>query len=226
MRRRPAPRRVTDLGLALGVLVAVLGASPAAAQAPPTAPGPFAIDFQGAMASIPSDVGFYPPVPSGTIVPSRGFGLNVGGHVYLFSLGPSRVGVGASLLRARGTASEPVAATTAAGTPPSKPDVAASVTAIAPQLSLNFGHAEGWSYVSAGFGRGRVRSTTSAFGSGTAAKPEAALEGKSASSLNFGFGARWFTSRHMAFSFDVRFHMLSTTPKTTLTVGSVGISLK
>ena len=178
------------------------------------------------MTAVPSDAVFYPPVPGGTIVPSRGFGVDLGGHLYFGSIGPARLGIGAALLRARGTASEPVVAGTTARAAPTKPDVVATITAIAPQLSLNFGSAEGWSYVSAGFGRGRVSSSTSAFGSGGVAMPAATRHGDSASSVNIGFGARWFTSTHMAFSFDVRFHMLSTTPRTTITVGSAGISLR
>jgi len=193
------------------------------------------IDVRGAATAIPSDGAFYPPVPSGTIVPSRGFGLDIGGHVYLFKLGPARIGIGASLLRARGTASEATPTGTTSQTTPAKPDVAATVTSVAPQLSLNFGAADGWSYVSAGVGRAQVRSSTSAFGTGASAQPAASVDGRSASSVNVGFGARWFTSSHVAFSFDVRFHMVSArsasgtaaaTPKTTVTVGSVGISLK
>jgi hypothetical protein len=156
------------------------------------------------MSSLPTDAAFYPPVPSGTIVPSRGFGIDAGGHVYLMSLGPARLGLGAGVLRARGTAD-------------SVPKVTTRVTAVAPQISANFGSAQGWSYLSAGYGWARVDSS---------ATPGTTRHGDVASSANVGFGARWFTSRHVAFSFDLRFHMASTSPKTTLTVGSVGMSLK
>jgi hypothetical protein len=43
------------------------------------------------------------------------------------------------------------------------PSVRTRITAIAPQLSFNFGSADGWSYISAGIGPAKARTTTSAF---------------------------------------------------------------
>lgn len=214
-------------------------AVPAAAQTA-RPPGPYVVDVRGSVSAIPSHAAFYPPVPTGTIVPSRGFGIDIGGHVYLLRLGPSRLGIGASLLRARGTSSPdpPAMSGSSASTVPAGPDVVAMVTTVAPQVSLNFGSSQGWSYVSAGIGQARVSSSISEFGaprSVASATPVLAFDGRSVRSINFGFGARWFTAPHVAFSFDVRFHMVSAsqaaghaaaTPGTTLTVGSVGISLK
>lgn len=99
---------------------------------------------------------------------------------------------------------------------------------IAPQLSFNFGSGEGWSYISAGVGQAQVRTATSAF----LTTPARAIEGDRLRSLNVGGGARWFTNRHLAFSFDVRFHLVAAgpgepaTPATTLVAASAGISLK
>lgn len=107
---------------------------------------------------------------------------------------------------------------------------------VAPQISLNFGSADGWSYISAGMGRAQVRTEAAEFTTGTGDEalttPAASLRHPSLPSLNFGFGARWFAYRRMAFSFDVRFHKLSlgsgeiVTPRTTLVAATAGVSLR
>ena len=220
----------------------IFAAAPAAAQiAAPGPPGPYVIDVRGATSAIPQDAGFFPPVPTATILPSRGYGIDVGVHVYLMRLGPGRLGIGASALLVRGIASPAVPAsgsTSASTAPPARPDVEATLIDVAPQLSFNFGSAEGWSYVSAGVGRAQLLTGTSAFGgggSGTTITPAQAIESGTLSSTNVGGGARWFTKAHMAFSFDVRVHLVSAgaaegtmpaTPRTTLVVASAGISLR
>ena len=220
----------------------IFAAAPAAAQiAAPGPPGPYVIDVRGATSAIPQDAGFFPPVPTATILPSRGYGIDVGAHVYLMRLGPGRLGIGASALLVRGIASPAVPAsgsTSASTAPPARPDVEATLIDVAPQLSFNFGSAEGWSYVSAGVGRAQLLTGTSAFGgggSGTTMTPAQAIESGTLSSTNVGGGARWFTKAHMAFSFDVRVHLVSAgaaegtvpaTPRTTLLVASAGISLR
>ncbi len=220
-------------------------AAPAAAQTAPAPvpipgpgpPGPYVIDVRGSTAGAPNAARFYPAVPTGTRIPSRGFGLDVGGHVYLFRLGPARVGLGADLFRLRGTA-KPSAPVTSGSTPTSistttqtTPDMKVSITTVAPQVSLNFGTSTGWSYISAGLGRAQVISERSAFDKGVAAR----LESGQVTSQNFGGGARWFTSDHLAFTFDLRFHLLSPgkaqgevlgTPRTRVVTASAGISIR
>lgn len=231
---------VCTLGLAM------LAAVPAAAQvAAPGPPGPYVIDIRGATSAIPIDAGLFPPVPAATILPSRGYGVDVGAHVYLLQLGPSRLGIGASVLRARGTAS-PAAptsgstsgSTSAVAAPATKPVVDATLTILAPQISFNFGSAQGWSYVSLGLGRAQLKTGTSAYADpsgGTATVPAESLDSGTRSSINIGGGARWFRSAHLAFSFDVRIHMVSAgeatgvssaTPRTTLVAASAGVSLR
>ena len=234
--------------LPTAVCVLVFGVSsgtPAAAQInAPGPPGPYVIDIRGAAGGIPQDSAFFPPVPAATIIPSSGFGIEVGAHVYLIQLGPARLGIGASALLVRGTASPAKPATPASGStaatsgPPTRPDVNATLIDVAPQLSLNFGSAEGWSYVSAGVGRAQMLTGTSAFGggrSGTTTTPAQEAESGTLSSTNVGGGARWFVKSHMAFSFDVRFHLVSAgagvgggpaTPSTKLIVAAAGISLR
>ena len=241
------PRRVVPRLLGVCLFAScVLAGVPAAAQiATPDPPGPYVIDLHGVTAGLPQDAGFFPPVPTGTIIPARGFGVGVGAHIYLLKLGPGRLGVGASVFRVRGTASPPTpnsgsssSGTPATPAPATSPDVEATLTGIAPQLSFNFGSADGWSYVSAGLGRATLTTAASAFGGGTsgvAATPALDAESGTRSSVNFGGGARWFAKGRMAFSFDLRFHLVSAgaetatapaTPGTTVVAASAGISLR
>ncbi len=218
----------------------VFSGTPVAAQiAAPGPPGPYVIDVRGTTSPIPQDAGFFPPVPISTIVPSRGSGIEVGAHVYLMQLGPGRLGIGASALRVRGTTSpETPASGSASAVAATTPDVDATFTTLGPQLSFNFGSADGWSYVSAGVGRAHVTTGTSAFGSGgggTAVTPARSVDSGTRSSTNVGAGARWFAKAHLAFSFDVRVHLVSAgaaegtvpaTPRMTLVGASAGISLR
>ena len=143
-----AGRLAVWLGLA-GVLL--LGSRVSAQSLAPGPPGPvFVIDLRGATSSIPTGSGLYPTIPEGGSVPARGFGYDVGGHVYLFNLGPARMGVGAHLIGVRGTA----------------PDANATMRIVAPQLSFNFGTSDGWSYLSLGAGLAQVNGL--ATGSSTA----------------------------------------------------------
>jgi hypothetical protein len=95
---------------------------------------------------IPASSGLYPDLGDQFVVPARGFGFDVGAHVYLFSLGPARLGIGANYIEVRGTAA----------------DADATLETIAPQLSFNFGTSDGWSYLSVGAGTARVKAVTSA----------------------------------------------------------------
>lgn len=234
------------------IILGTVAAAPAAAQTTPTPPspipapdppGPYVIDLRGSTIGVPKAPGFYPEVPAGTLIPSRAFGLDVGGHVYLFRLGPARVGLGADLFRLRGTAAPAAPEKSASGTTSTTrpedqktPDIKVTITTIAPQISLNFGASTGWSYVSAGFGRASIVSDRSLFDNGDAERRGSGQ----VSSLNFGGGARWFTSDHLAFTFDVRFHLLSPgkaqeiepgelgpgSPRTRIVSASAGISLR
>jgi hypothetical protein len=224
-------------------IAALLMSTPAAAQlSPPSTPGPYVIDIRAPMSGLPSTSGFHPVLPANTLVPKRGFGLGVGGHVYVARLGVSRVGVGVDALRVRGTAVTPVTpstSTTEAGTPSSSGtslsaasqiDVAMSMTAVAPQVSFNFGTREGWSYLSGGYGVAQTR--TEATG-----EQESPLTGRTtlvrddgrSASINYGGGARWFIRDRVAVGFDLRFHRIAgveTRPRATLVVASVGVSVR
>jgi hypothetical protein len=219
----------------------VLYAAPAAAQIPaPGRPGPYVIDVRGTISGVPNNSPlFFPPLSSGTLVPSRGFGLDLGGHVYLRSVGAARLGIGVNLLRVHGrveTVVVPPSSGTSTGSSTSTsqtvqtvdgPRVDVSLTALAPQASLNFGKADGWSYISAGLGFVSVSTrltTPPAAGATIAERDNGATR-----AINFGGGARWFTHSHLAVGFDIRIYRVAAgdaTPSTQLMAASVGISLR
>jgi hypothetical protein len=218
--------------------VLLLASAPAAAQTlGPGAPGPYVIDLRGATSGVPQTQTFYPALPVGTTVPRRGFGFDVGGHVYPLRLGVAQVGFGASFLLVRGTSSTPAAASTTTGsggssgtgssssstgstnaatTPPTFPDVSVTARFVSPQVSFNFGNHDGWSYLSAGYDLGTFVSTAS--GAPDLSRDSGTLKGP-----NFGGGARWFLRRRMAFGFDMRFHRL---PGAHLFAAAVGVSVR
>lgn len=183
---------------------------PVRAQTEPGPPGPYVVDVRGAMIAIPNAGEFYPALPPATTIPGRGFGLDVGGHLLGPTLGAARIGIGANVLVARGQVGPP--------------DVSARLVALAPQVSFNFGTADGWSYLGAGYGLGRISTRV-------AEPEETTLETGTVGTVNFGGGARWFVNRHAAVAFDVRFYRFgaagaSGTPATTRVALSVGLSVR
>lgn len=191
--------------------------------------GRFAVDVRAASAGLPIAEGWTPPVPDGTVVPSRALGLEAGAHVYVGKFRWGALGVGASWLVARGTTSPPApeAGTTASPTA-TIPDVTTRLSSLVPQLSLNFGHSLGWSYLSAGYGFTNVRSESTA----TPAAPAAALESGWTRTLNFGGGARWFINDHAGVGFDLRWHKVAlpadrpSAGRATLLTAGAGLVLK
>src|SRR5262245_3617566 len=129
------------LAVWLGLAGVLLGPQVKAQSLTPGPPGPFVIDVRGSTSGIPTSIGLYPTVPEGGSVPSRGFGYDVGGHVYLFNLGPARLGLGINVVGVRGTVTY----------------ATATMNILALQLSFNFGSSDGWSYLSAGAGTARVK---------------------------------------------------------------------
>ena len=138
--------RTGRLAAWLGLAGVLLGPRVEAQGLTPGKPGPFVIDVRGVTSGIPASPGLYPDLGDQYVVPARGFGFDVGAHVYLFSLGPARLGIGANYIEVRGTAT----------------DADATLETIAPQLSFNFGTSDGWSYLSVGAGTARVNAVASA----------------------------------------------------------------
>lgn len=202
-------------------------AAPAAAQQKEPLP-PFVADLHGIFArhknepSVATELG----VTAGNL-PAHSFGLVGGGHVYLLRGHTVTLGLGATLLVGGGH--NTLETTAADGTVTTGPTVDRHFRSVNPELSLNFGHKNGWSYISGGFG-GRSRLYVDL-------KDKPASDAPSRATLTYGAGARWFTNDHIAFSVEVRWYSVAEQPanpatnvvlepRTTLMVLSGGISLK
>jgi hypothetical protein len=127
-------------------LATLLGSRVDAQTLNPGPPGPFVVDVRGATSGVPASPGLYPGLGEQFVVPARGFGVDVGGHLYFLRVGPARLGLGVNLIHVRGTAT----------------DANATFRIVAPQLSFNFGTSDGWSYLSFGAGTARVQAVESA----------------------------------------------------------------
>ncbi|MBJ83876.1 MAG: hypothetical protein CL462_13335, partial [Acidimicrobiaceae bacterium] len=91
------------------------------------------------------------------------------------------------------------------------PTVKTRFTAVSPQLSFNFGDGDGWSYLSGGLGTSRM----------TVYKDQPTLpEQRSAGTLNYGGGARWFVRPGLALSLDIRIFAISPVEATDTEPGS------
>jgi hypothetical protein len=185
--------------------VLVLLTVPAAAQTREPIPW-FAVDVHGATVGLPTAEGWVPAVSADTPLPGRGWGVAGGVTVYPLRLGVATFGVGASLSTTRATGSG-LNETGAA-----RPIVRTEVLNLLPQLSVNFGHRLGWSYLSAGLGRTKVTSSADA----TATTPQVMVPEAWNQALNFGGGARWFMRPRLGFGFDVRFVKLGSRGATAL----------
>jgi opacity protein-like surface antigen len=80
---------------------------------------------------------------------------------------------------------------------------------LTPQLSLNFGHSLGWSYLSAGLGGAKVTSEATATGNVTTFT---SLDSGWVKTINYGGGARWFLNDHLGVGFDLRWYKLGLVP--------------
>jgi hypothetical protein len=208
----------------LAFFVASVILVPAAALAQVQEPFPrFAADVRAAFPKFKEDPAVAASLGvAATNLPTWGLGIAGGAHVYPFSLGRVKVGLGAEVLV--GGASE--TAPPAAEDGEDGPTVDTRMTSIAPQISLNFGRGEGWSYVSGGLGWVRF----------TAERTDAPVgDGDQVQAINYGGGARWFARHHLAFSFDLRFYSINAQeagaarppyPKMRLMVFSAGVSFK
>jgi hypothetical protein len=209
-------RRTAGWAAVVSALFVTVVAGPALAQGQGT-PGPYVFDVRGVTSSLSKKPGFYPVLPAALLVPSRGFGVDVGGHVYAGRLGPARLGFGAAITRARAT-TPPVVIQTEG------PRVVALFTAIEPQVSFNFGTRAGWSYLSGGVGTGEVATR--------AVEPDGAEATMSTGwrrTINVGAGARWFMKSRVGVGFDVRLHRVlrgPVTPQASSLAISAGLSLR
>lgn len=188
-------------------VILLLAAVPAAAQTPGGHLPLFSVDLHAATVGLPQVEGWVPVVSSNTKLPGRYWGIGGGASVYPVRLGLITFGIGASLLTGRGKG-ESVVITSGSGTSATTritPIVRTAITSLMPQLSMNFGHKLGWSYLSLGFGRSKVTSRADAAGT----TPAMVVPDAWNPALNFGGGAKWFMKPHLGASFDARFVKLS-----------------
>jgi hypothetical protein len=217
--------------------------SPAFSQDPPAIIpleqepiAPYVLDARGTMARLKpvAAIGTSLGVDANTTLPTRGFGLVVGGHVYPIRRGSFALGLGGELLlRTQGSRTAP--ATSEDG--PEGPTVKTRFSALSPQVSLNFGKREGYSYISGGMGWASLTSElvqpttpTPPGPTPTTADDEARRQ-----TINYGGGARWFIKKHVAFSLDLRFYAVRPReetatvpayPRMTVMVFSAGIAIR
>lgn len=213
-------RRVA--GLLLGCVLCLAATAPAAAQDDPPRIGRWVLDVRGALPGFPDDPalaqsrGLLPDE-----LPGRLMGLDTGAHIYLFKWKAVTIGVGAQLTLMRAAADPPASS--------GRRPVRSRLVSFTPQLSLNFGTGNGWSYLSGGVGSTR-------WSIGPDGQADTTADRERLRTFNYGGGARWFSNPHVAFTFDVRFHALDAgmifpggrpgSPRTTLLVMSAGVSLK
>jgi len=184
----------------------LLGAVPAAAQTRERLPK-FAVDLHAATVGLPQAEGWVPAVSADTELPGRAWGVGGGATVYPVRLGIMTFGVGASLMTAKGKGESLtiVSGSGATATTRVTPVVHTGVMNLTPQLSINFGHQQGWSYLSAGLGRSKITSRADAAGT----SPAVVVPDSWNPAINFGGGAKWFMKPRLGASFDVRFVKLS-----------------
>jgi hypothetical protein len=188
--------------------------------------GRFAIDARGIFARHKQEpsVATEMNVPSANL-PPRSYGLAIGAQVFPLRAGKVTFGFGGHVLMARGsrTLDQAAAGESSTLTPGT---VRRHFRVYAPEVSFNFGHKTGWSYISGGIGR-----ATLYLDRADAPVTDAPWR----QTIHYGAGARWFNTHHVAFNVDVRWYSVAegaataaavAQPRTTLLVLSGGISLK
>jgi hypothetical protein len=190
---------MTGLRIAVLAVAAVAALAPgAAAQEREKEPiGRFVADARVALPRFPDDAATAAALGvTAENLPSRGLGLSTGVHFYPFRLGKVAVGFGGEWIISAG--SKTLDPEEAAGEP--GPPVRTGFSALSPQISLNFGGRDGWSYVSGGIG-------WAGFTTELETTPVSDASGR-ARAVNYGGGARWFAKEHLAFTFDLRFYRI------------------
>lgn len=191
---------MTGVRSAVIIALAMAALAPGvAAQEPEKEPiGRFAADARVALPRFPEDPATATALGVTTEnLPSRGLGLSAGVHFYPARLGRVALGIGGEWLLSRGSkALDPEEEGGVAG-----PAVRTRFSALSPQVSLNFGGRNGWSYVSGGIG-------WATFTTGLEDSPVADATGRTPA-INYGGGARWFGKKHLAFTFDLRFYRIN-----------------
>jgi hypothetical protein len=179
---------------ALIVLLIAAAAAPAPAQVERPIP-PAVLDARVVFAGLGEDevtstaLGIEPDA-----LPGRGLGIVFGLQLYPIRRQGFALGIGGELIRVRGSATptpdeDPLT--------PLPPTIHRRLDGLSGQLSINFGHRDGWSYLTAGMGPLRFQTYSG----------EVVPEAPRKSTINMGGGARWFINRHVALNLDARFYL-------------------
>jgi hypothetical protein len=155
-----------------------------------------------------------------TDLPAHAFGAVGGVQMLVLRRKTFALGVGSDLLLVGASAQE-----TDTDGKPIGPEVHRRLQSFSGQLSLNFGHPSGWSYLTAGMGPVNFDTYLD----------EGIPDGLRPMTTNAGFGARWFGNDHVAFNLDMRFYLTAPAnptevvgkrERTMVVVLSAGISIK
>ncbi len=217
------PMRVTWCAAAL-VAVQALTTGPVRAQDPPPKIPLIVLDVRGSVPGFPNE----PQLAASRglrvdQLPGRGLGVDLGLHMRVLTWKAMTIGLGGQVTLARASASA-----TSGSSDSADVSVTETFASITPQLSFNFGDGDGWSYISGGLGP----SLWQVIPAGAEPGPP---DQERLRSVNYGGGGRWFIKRHLAFTFDVRFHQVDPGtpsfgfpggPRATFLVMGAGISLK
>jgi len=223
---------MTSVRAAIVVMLLAACSSAAAQQAPPRI-GPIVFDAHLTFPSFPSDSQLLAdsrPLVSVTDLPGLGRGIDIAAQLYLLRVRKITFGIGGNLMIGTSHSSPP---TLPAGQTSFAHAVNERYTSFAPQVSINFGNGNGWSYLSGGIGQ----STWSliAIDPATGVGTEGPADQEPLETINYGGGARWFKKKHVGFSFDVRFYAINPgtpfngfpgSPRTRLLVMGAGVSVK
>ena len=155
-------------------------------------------------------------------LPGRGLGVLLGAHFFAARARTVSLGIGGEMLWSRATHTvQPLVEGD-----PEGPVLKNRWSSISPQVSLNFGGPDGWSYLTGGLGWSKLTMER---------EDEPQESGGRLRTLNYGGGARWFINHHVAVNMDLRFYSIgaqesatgrAATPKMRLLLLSGGISLR
>ena len=219
--RRSAAHAFAQL---MTIAIVLLAAARAAAQDPPPPIPRVVVDLRGSFPRFPStsELAASRGLDEAEL-PGAGLGLDAGIHLSVLKWKAVTFGLGGLVTLGRSHSSA-----VNEENQPIRREVTERFTSLTPQLSLNFGTGDGWSYISGGIGR----STWTVVPEG---EPLQFGDEERLRTINYGGGARWFIKRHVAFTFDVRFHDrdpgaphdgVPGTPRTRLIVMGAGMSIK
>lgn len=206
------------------IAIVLLAGARAEAQDPPPPIPRVVVDLRGSFPKFPRNAQLADSrgldLPE---LPGTGLGIDAGVHLSVLKWKAVTFGLGGLLTLGRSRSSA-----FNVENQPIRRAVTERFTSMTPQLSLNFGTGDGWSYLSGGIGR-----------STWTVVPEGGLlqlgDEEALRTINYGGGARWFIKRHVAFTFDVRFHDrdpgsphdgVPGSPRTRLIIIGAGMSVK